>query len=390
MSATPVFLSYAFRPFFLLNGFFAVVAVAVWLAALHGVGGGIVPPAMLYWHGHEMIVGFGMAAVAGFVLTAVATWTGRPPVRGALLAVLVLVWLLGRVAMLAATRLPYPAVAAADIAFPFLLGVVALREVIAARNRRNYKIGIVIVGLALLSVLYHLGVMRVLPGGDRIALYLLVHTLFLLVPGVAGRITPSFTANWLRLRGETRLPVNRPVVDTVAIAATIATGLAASLSGFVALTGVCAATAALSHAIRLSQWRGSATIAEPLLLVLHVAYLWLPVGYALTALASFGVVVPAGAALHALTIGAIANMILAVTTRVALGHTGRPLRASRTVVVAYVLLNLAAVSRVLGPLLPEEYLLLVDVAGMAWIAAFLLFAVAYWPILTGPRADAAR
>jgi uncharacterized protein involved in response to NO len=124
--------------------------------------------------------------------------------------------------------------------------------------------------------------------------------------------------------------------------------------------------------------------------VLHVAYLWLPVGYALTALAAFGAVIPATAALHALTVGAIANMILAVTTRVALGHTGRPLRASRTVVVAYVLLNLAAVSRVLGPLVPEEYLVLIDVAGMAWIAAFLLFIVAYWPILTGPRVDAAQ
>lgn len=389
MLAGPAFLSYAFRPFFLLGAIFAAVAVAVWLAAMHGMGTGIVPPAMLYWHGHEMLVGFGMAAVAGFVLTAVATWTGRPPIRGALLAILVLAWLLGRAAMFAATRLPYAAVAAADIVFPFLLAALALREVIAARNRRNYKIGIVILGLAGMNLLYHLGAMRVLPGMDRTALYLMIHTLLLLVAVVAGRITPSFTANWLRLRGETRLPSNRTAVDAMAIAATVATGAAASIGPAVPeLTGACAAVAALAHGVRLAGWRGSATAAEPLVLVLHVAYLWLPLGYALTALAAFGAVIPPTAALHALTVGAIANMILAVTTRVALGHSGRPLQASALVVAAYVLLNVAALVRVLGPLASNRYLVLIDVAGIAWMGAFLLFVLVYWKILTGPRADA--
>lgn len=388
MAVSPVLLSYAFRPFFLLNGVFAVLAVATWLAAMHGIGTGIVPPAMLYWHGHEMLVGFGMAAVAGFVLTAVATWTGRPPVSGALLAVLVLTWLLGRVVMLIAMRLPYPVVAATDMVFPFLLGVLALREVVAAKNRRNYKIAFVILALACMNSLYHLGAMGVLPGMDRVALYLLIHTLLLLVSVVAGRITPSFTANWLRLRGETRLPSNRPAVDAIAIAATIATGAAASIQADPELTGACAAVAALAHAVRLAGWRGSATVAEPLVLVLHVAYLWLPVGYALTALAAFGAVIPATAALHALTVGAIANMILAVTTRVALGHTGRPLHAPALVGVAYVLLNVAAIVRVLGPLASNRYLVLIDIAGFAWMGAFLLFVLVYWKMLTGPRADA--
>jgi len=384
---TGPFLSYAFRPFFLLNGMFAIAAVGAWLAAMHGIGTGIVPPAMLYWHGHEMLVGFGMAAVAGFVLTAVATWTGRPPVRGALLALLVLAWVLGRAAMLASVRLPYPVVAATDMLFPFLLGLLALREVVAAQNRRNYKIAFVILGLAGMNSLYHLGAVGVLPGMDRVALYLLIHTLLLLVAVVAGRITPSFTANWLRLRGETRLPSNRTAVDALAIAATVATGIAASMQAGAELTGTCAAVAALAHGIRLAGWRGLATTAEPLVLVLHVAYLWLPVGYALTALAAFGVAIPATAALHALTVGAIANMILAVTTRVALGHTGRPLHASTLVVLAYVLLNISAIVRVLGPLVPARYLALIDVAGFAWMGAFLLFVLVYGKILTGPRAD---
>ena len=388
MNVGSYFLSYAFRPFFLLNGFFAVVAVGVWLAALHGIGAGLVPPAMLYWHGHEMLVGFGMAAVAGFVLTAVATWTGRPPVRGGLLALLVLAWLLGRAAMLGAARLPYALVAVIDAVFPFLLGSLALREVVAAKNRRNYKIAGVILLLATLNLLYHLGALGIAPGMDRIALYLLIHVLLLLVAVVAGRITPSFTANWLRARGEKRLPSNRPVIDGIAVAATAATGFAASLDLGAGVLGASAGVAAVAHAVRLSGWRGLATLAEPLVLVLHVAYLWLPLGYALTALAAFGFGLPASAALHALTVGAIANMILAVSTRVALGHTGRPLTASRLVVAAYVLLNLAAFARVLGPLLPDRYLGLIDLAGLGWVAAFLLFAIAYWPILTGPRADA--
>ena len=381
------FMTYAFRPFFLLNGLFAIVVVLIWLMALHGSRVFAAPSTMLFWHGHEMVVGFGMAAVAGFVLTAVATWTGRSPVQGTLLAALVFVWLLGRLAMMAATQLPYWLVTSVDVIFPFLLCILVGREVVGGSSRRNYPVVAIILMLAVLNLLYHLGAMRILPGMDRLALFLLIHLLLLLVTVIAGRIIPNFTANWLRARGHEQLPENHPLTDRIAMAATVATGVSVSLSPFGTITGIIAIVALLSHAVRLAGWRGLATTSEPLLFVLHVAYLWLPVGYALTALAAFGLVFPATAALHALTMGAIGNMILAVTTRVALAHTGRSLHAPRLIVFAYAVLNVAVIVRVFSPLNSGMYIQMLDLSALGWIVTFAIFVRVYWPVLTSPRVD---
>ena len=387
MPKTHPFMSYAFRPFFLLNGFFAVVVISIWLMALHGTGPASVPAIMLYWHGHEMVVGFAMAAMAGFVLTAVATWTDRPPLQGKLLGVLVFSWLLGRLAMMAAARLPYWLVASVDTIFPFLLVLLVGREVVGGGNRRNYPIVGITLVLAVLNLLYHLGTLRILPGMERLALYFLIHLMLLMITVIAGRIIPNFTANWLRARGHERLPVIHPVTDGITVVATIATGVSVSLTPFGPVTGILAMVAALSHAVRLARWRGLATTSEPLLFVLHVAYLWLPVGYALTALAAFGLVFPATAALHALTMGAIGNMILAVTSRVALAHTGRSLHAPRLIVISYAILNAAVVARVLSPLNPGLYIEIIDLSALGWIVTFAIFTAVYWPVLTRPRVD---
>jgi uncharacterized protein involved in response to NO len=380
-------MSYAFRPFFLLNGLFAIVVISVWLMALHGSGFASLPASMPYWHGHEMVVGFAMAAMAGFVLTAVATWTNRPPLRGKWLAVLVLSWLLGRLAMLAAMQMPYWLVASVDIIFPFLLALFVGREVVGGNSRRNFPIVGIILLLAMLNLLYHLGTMRVLPGMDRLALFFLIHLMLVMITIIAGRIIPNFTANWLRARGDERLPETHPLSDAITVAATLATGVSVSLSPLGPTTGVLAIAAALSHAVRLARWRGLATTSEPLLFVLHVAYLWLPVGYALTALAAFDLVFPATAALHALTMGAIGNMILAVTSRVALAHTGRSLHAPRLIAISYVVLNVAVIVRVLGPLAQNLYIEMIDLSAIGWIVAFAIFTGVYWPVLTRPRVD---
>ncbi len=387
MPKTHPFMSYAFRPFFLLNGFFAVVVISIWLMALHGTGPASVPAMMLYWHGHEMVVGFAMAAMAGFVLTAVATWTDRPPLRGKLLGVLVFSWLLGRLAMMAATRLPYWLVASADTIFPFLLVLLVGREVVGGRSRRNYPIVGITLVLAVLNLLYHLGILRILPGMERLALYFLIHLMLLMITVIAGRIIPNFTANWLRARGHERLPEIHPVTDRITVVATIATGVSVILTPVGPVTGILAMVTALSHAVRLARWRGLATTSEPLLFVLHVAYLWLPVGYALTALAAFGLFFPPSAALHALTMGAIGNMILAVTSRVALAHTGRSLHAPRLIVISYAILNAAVVARVLSPLNPGLYIEMIDLSALGWIVTFAIFTAVYWPVLTRPRVD---
>ena len=380
-------MSYAFRPFFLLNGLFAVVVVAAWLLALHGSKFAPLSPGMPYWHGHEMVVGFAMAAIAGFVLTAVATWTGRPPLQGNLLGVLVFSWLLGRLAMMATAWMPYWLVASIDTVFPFLLVFLIGREVVGGGSRRNFPVVGIILTLAVLNLLYHLGTLRILPGMDRLALYFLIHMLLLMITVIAGRIIPNFTANWLRARGHERLPASHSLIDGITIVATIATAVSVSLTPLGPVTGILATLAALSHAVRLARWQGLATTSEPLLFVLHVAYLWLPVGYALTALAAFNVVFPTTAALHALTMGAIGNMILAVTSRVALAHTGRSLHAPRLIVIAYAILNFAVIVRVLGPLSSDLYLEMIDVSALGWIVTFALFTGVYWRVLTRPRVD---
>jgi len=378
-SKPPVLLSYAFRPFFLMNGVFAILAILAWIMTLHGTG---LPGVTPLWHSHEMLIGFAMAAVAGFSLTAVANWTGRPALHGTPLALLVSCWLAGRVAMMLSGWLPATLVFLLDMLFPVLLGLI-----IGGRSRRNYPLVAILVVVAGLNVLYHLGVTQSIPGTERLAIYLLIHTLLLLVTIIAGRIVPSFTGNWLRMQGKDKMPVNSDVVNRSALSLTILVGLAASFIPMHPLTGVLAFAAALAHGFRLSRWKGFATLSNPLLFVLHAAYLWLPVSYALLGCAVFGWVFAPTAALHALTMGAIGTIVLAVTTRVALGHTGRPLHAARATILAYWILMLAVLLRVLGPLSGKSYMLIIDLSAAGWMLAFAIFTWVYWPILSRARSD---
>ena len=382
-SKTPILLSYAFRPFFLMNGICAILIIFAWVMTLHGKGLAVITP---LWHSHEMLIGFAMATVAGFSLTAVANWTGRAAIKGAPLAWLISCWLAGRMVMLLSGWLPGVAVFILDMLFPILLTLLLGREVIAGRSRRNYPLLAIMLVTVLLNAVYHLG-QRWVPGSDRLAIFLLIHTLVLLVTIIAGRIVPSFTGNWLRKQGESAMPVNNKVVNQSALWLTIIVGLAASFEPQHPLTGVLAFAAALVHAFRLSRWKGFATTSNPLLFVLHVAYLWLPVGYVLLGCAVFGWLFAPSAALHALTMGAIGSMVLAVTTRVALGHTGRPLHAARATVMAYWIFMIAVLIRVLGPLSGKGYMLLIDLSATAWMLAFAIFTWVYWPILSRASRD---
>jgi len=383
-SKPAVLLSYAFRPFFLVNGIFAILVMLVWIATLHGAGASVFTP---LWHGHELILGFALAAVAGFSLTAVANWTGRPALSGAPLGWLLSFWLLGRLSMILVGQLPATLVFLLDMLFPILLCLLLGREIISARNRRNYPLVVIIAVIASLNILYHLGASQWISGGDRLAVYLLIHTILLLVTIIAGRIVPNFTANWLRKQGHTQMPVNNDLINRAALLLTLLVGLSASFLPRHPISGVLAIVAALLHATRLARWKGFATISNPLLFVLHVAYAWLPVGYALLACAVFGWLFSPTTALHALTMGAVGGTVLAVTTRVALGHTGRPLHAARVTVVAYWLMMIAVMVRVLGPFSGFAYLQVIDLAAMGWILAFALFTWVYWPILSRSRVD---
>jgi len=379
-------LGHAFRPFFLLGGAFAAAAVLLWILVLDGAnpapGWLALSPA---WHGHEMLFGFVGAAIAGFVLTAVASWTGRPPVQGAMLGALVACWLVGRVAMLLSGLWPAWLVAGLDLLFPVLLCALVGREVLAAGSRRNYPIAAITGLIALLDLLHHLAAAGVVGGGERRVLSLMVHLVLVLITIIAGRIIPAFTRNWLAARGETRGPRALPWLERSIVPLTALTGVAASTSPTGRATGALALVCGLAHGLRLFGWRGAATRPEPIVWALHAAYLWLPVGYLLTALAAFGRLLPPFAAQHALTVGAIGGMILAVTSRVGLGHTGRPLHAARPIVLAYLVLGLAALLRILAPVVDAAGTALLTLSAVGWILGFGCFLWIYGPILTQPR-----
>lgn len=384
----PILFSYAFRVFFLMAGVYAVVALAMWIAGFHGLRWAGAPAVMSpLWHAHEMVLGFGGAVVAGFLLTAVATWTGRPPLQGPWLIGLAAAWLGGRIAGTFGGGLPAVWLATIDLVFPVLLASLATREIVLGNSRRNYGIAAVTWALAALTGLYHLGGANMVAGGERLASSLMVHLLAVLITVIGGRVIPLFTANWLRMRGEARLPVARPRLDQAAIALVVIAGAADSLAPGGAIAGILCLLAGTVNLWRLGGWRGSLTLANPLLWVLHLAYAGLAAGYVLLGATALGLPLARSAALHLVTVGGISGMILAMTTRVALGHTGRPLAVTSPLVLAYLLVAAAALLRSLGTALPGAYLMMIDISALLWITAFGLFLWLYAPILAGPRAD---
>ena len=384
-------LSYAFRPFFLLGALGAIMVMTLWSLALLGYGPVTTLPMPIFWHAHEMLFGFVMAVVAGFVLTAVAVWTGRTRLYGAPLGWLIVTWFAGRVVMIASAALPGLFVAIVDMLFPALLVFFFAREVIGGGSRRNYIVVGMVAAIGILNAVYHVGATGWLADLDRTALLLMIHVVLLLISAIAGRIVPSFTANWLRgqglLQAEHEAPRSTNGVEVATLFMTLLTGCLATFVPASAATGFAALLTAALHALRLSRWRGLATRSEPLLFILHVAYFWLPVGYLLMAWSVLGTSYPPVVALHALTMGAIGMTILAMITRVSLGHTGRPLHAARLVVVAYVLMTLTVIVRLVGPYLGRYYMQSIETATLGWMFAFGLFIWVYWPILTRPGSD---
>jgi uncharacterized protein involved in response to NO len=378
------FWSLAFRPFFLAASLWSAAALALWIGVL--ATGHVLPSRFdpLTWHIHAMLFGFVFAAIAGFMLTAIPNWTGRPPIRGAALAGLAAIWLLGRVACLTSALLPLWLAAAADIAFPVSLCAVAAREIVAARNWRNLMMPVPIALLGIADLLIYLELAGTgLPAG--IGWRLAMAAIITLISVISGRIIPAFTRNWLVKRRAAVLPAGHGPLDGIALAT-----LHAGLLGWVFLPASryvagLLVLSALLNLWRLARWRGLATVPEPLLAILHVGYLWVALGAGLLGLSMLAPAVPEAAAIHALTAGAIGTMILAVMTRVSRGHTGRPLEADRATRLIYVAITLAALTRVAAAFASPFSMPLLDLSAVLWVASFLLFAVLYGPMLLAPR-----
>lgn len=376
-TAGPPILSYGFRPFFLLAGIAAFINMIAWIGALSGlwlVGGAAGPIA---WHAHEMLFGYTAAAACGYVLTAVPNWTGRLPVSGSPLLVLVAIWLGGRLCMAAPWLLGEPISAIVDWLFLPALSFVVAREVIVGKNWQNLRVAGGIGCLAVLNGCFHLATL--LDWDTGAILRLTVSIYIMLISHIGGRIVPSFTRNFLAKRSAP-LPRTWRWLDNSALLATLVCLLAWSVLpdcwGLLPL-GLVAATLQI---LRLAGWRGWSTFEEPLLAVLHVGYAFVPLGLIAIGLAAIGFLT-APSALHVLTVGAIGMMTVAVMTRASRGHTGRPLTASPATTTIYVCLFLAALARPMAEVFPEAYQALLVISAAAWILAFGVFIVEHGPML---------
>ncbi|HEY0838421.1 MAG TPA: NnrS family protein [Azospirillum sp.] len=383
----PLLVSYGFRPFFLLAGVSAFGLVAAWLVVLaHGTWpAGPIAPA--HWHAHEMLFGFVAAAIAGFLLTAVPSWTGTKARSGWPLGVLVGLWLAGRVAVFPGVGLPLPLVALIDLAFFPAVGVALAAPLIKAGKARNTAFLGMLGLLAAANLLFHLEWLGVLGNGVKQGEALGIGGVLMMIAVVGGRIIPAFTRNALAMRGIKAEVSSLPKLEYVVLGSTLLMIPADLIVPGGLLAGALALVAAVAHGLRLARWQGLRTLDQPIVWVLHAGYAWVPVGLALKAAALLGGFVAETAWLHALTAGAFSIMIVAVMTRASLGHTGRPLVVGRAIAWAYRLLILAAAARVLAAEVDALYWPLLDVAGLAWLAAFGIYLAIYAPILLSPRAD---
>ncbi|HEY0886479.1 MAG TPA: NnrS family protein [Ramlibacter sp.] len=368
-----------FRPFYLLASAFAALSILFWGLQFTGWLGRPYLPAPI-WHAHEMIFGFALAVVVGFLFTAGQNWSGLPTPKGWRLAALAGLWVAGRVLVLT----PFGwAAAVVNAAFPLAAAIAIAIPFIKSRNQRNYFfIGL----LALMSVvvlgihLEQLGVVR-FPGwaGIQVAL----DAILFIMAVMGGRVIPMFTNNGVPGAAATR----KPLVEKAALGATLLLLVADSLQAGGWVLALVAMVAAAAHLVRWSLWDPLKTLRTPIVWVLQVAYLWIPVHLVLRAAAALGWLAPS-AATHALTVGAIGGLIIGMITRTARGHTGRPLQADRYETACYVMVLLAALVRVFVPLFAPALLLQAVVwSAVLWSAAFGLYFVRYWPVLTRPRLD---
>jgi len=368
-----------FRPFYLLASGFAALSVALWVAQYAGFLPAVYvrSPA---WHGHEMVYGYTIAVVAGFLLTAVRNWTAKPTPSGAPLIALAALWLAGRILVLT----PFATTAAiVNAAFPVAVAIGIGIPIVQSRNHRNYFFIALLLMLGLAVLAFHLADLATVMWPERASLQVGLDVVLFIMAVMGGRVIPMFTNNGIPGTKAAR----HPMVEKLALGGVLALLGADLVQAPAAVIGLLALLAAVVHAARLYLWQPWRTFATPIVWVLHLAYGWIVVYLVLRGLAAMGLV-GESLAVHALTVGAIGGMTIGMMTRTARGHTGRPLVADRFEVACYVLVALAAAIRVFGGLLlPGAHLATIIASGLCWSAAFAIYAVRYWPVLTRARLD---
>lgn len=368
-----------FRPFYLLASMFAALSIALWSAQFAGwishpyLSGAI-------WHAHEMLFGFTLAVVVGFLFTAGQNWSNRPTPSGPLLAALVALWLAGRILVLTPLSV---AAAVVNVAFPLAAAVALAIPFWQSRNRRNYFFVALLVVIAAAELAVHLSQLGVLRLPAFMGVQIALDVVLFIMAVMGGRVIPMFTNNGVPGAGATR----QPAIEKAALGSTLALVVADAVQLQGAPLAAIALVCAACHLVRCLLWRPWRTGSAPLVWVLHAAYAWIPVHLALRFAFVMGWIA-SSAATHALTAGAIGGLTIGMMTRTSRGHTGRPLRADRSDIACYVLVLAAAIVRVLVPLLaPSWTVQAVIVSAGMWSAGFALFALQYGPTLCRSRLD---
>lgn len=374
----PALFSFGFRPFFLASAVWAVVAVPIWIVSLTLGDGMVGATDGRAWHIHEMLFGYLGGVIAGFLLTAVPNWTGGLPVTGGGLAGLFALWVAGRVAGFAPASLAAPA-AVVDAAFLIVFAAIVWREVLAAGNRRNLPVCLMVTALALANIAFHLrGPIPVGPEAERAAVAVIVG----LVALIGGRVTPSFTQNWTLAKGIAARPAPFGRFDQITLALTAVALTAWVVRPAALFSGVLMIVAGLANAVRLLRWRGWLARSEALVWILHAGYAWVAIGLLLLGLCAIVPdVVPFTAGIHAFTAGAMGVMTLAMMTRATRGHTGRPRVSDGWTSLIYATVLAAAVVRVCAPFHPDWAQAFLGVSAVLWSLAFLGFVLVYGPML---------
>jgi len=378
----PAVLSYGFRPFFLIGAFYAALAILAWLPLFYGELALATTFTPRDWHVHEMLYGYIPAVVTGFLLTAIPNWTGRLPLQGLPLLVLVSAWAAGRVAVTFSAEIGWLAAGLIDSGFLVLIVAATAREIIAGRNWGNLKVLVPVTILGLGNAGFHAEAH--LRGAADYGIRVGVAGILLLIMVIGGRLIPSFTRNWLARENPGRLPVPFGGFDMIVIGLSSAALALWIIAPFDRETAAGLFAAGILQSLRLARWAGDRTMRDRLVFVLHVGYAFVPLGFLLAALGAIGLVVPS-AGLHAWMVGAAGIMTLAVMTRATLGHTGRELTASLQTQLIYAAIFIAAVARICAALEPRWSELELHVAAFAWTAAFLGFGIVYGPMLWSLR-----
>lgn len=375
------FLGRGFRPFFFLGALYSVLSLALWGGFYAGY---VVPPYFMLdavsWHAHEMIYGFSMAIVAGFLLTAVANWTGGAPARQIHLAGLCLLWILGRVVMHFDFGLPAWAIIAVESAFIPALALSLAIPLIRSWNKRNF------IFLTLLILLFACDLWFLLTI-NMAALHAALMMILIMISLIGGRIIPAFTVAALRREGVEAYQTPQVKMDMAALASLVAVALCLVFAKETPILGVAAGISCLIHGLRMRHYHTLKTFNDPLVWILHAGYGWLVVGLGLLALTGFGLL-SVTAVIHALTAGSIGSMILGMICRVTLGHTGRELKVVALTTLSFFAIQVTAIARVFGPILMPDHMNEWIIGSAAlWSLCFAAYLWVYSPMLFAPRPD---